>query len=72
MVGNKCGVATMGSLILLHKPEDLGTGKPAFTMLSIDFDSPKSKIVASARPRKTQNSEFSWLVTSVGLQPWVP
>ena len=71
MVGEKCGVATMGSLILLHKPEDFGTGKSVFTTLSIDFDSPNSKIVANADPRKTHNYECAWLLRNLMLQPWV-
>ena len=72
MVGENLGVATMGPLILSHKPEDFGTGKSVFATLSIDFDSPNSKSVANADPRKTHNYEFSWLVRNSALQPWVP
>ena len=71
MVGDKCGVATMGSLILLHKPEDFGTGKSAFTTRSIDSDAPESKIAADADPHKTHNYECAWLLRNVMLQPWV-
>ena len=71
MVGNKCGVATMGSFILLHKPEDFGTGKFAFTTRSIDFDPPESKNVADADPSKTHNYECAWLLRNLMLQPWV-
>ena len=70
MVGEKCGVATMGSLILLHKPEDFGTGKSAFTTRSIDSDPPESKNVADADPSKTHNYECAWLLRNLMLQPW--
>ena len=72
MVGEKCGVAAMGSLSLLHKPKDFGTGESVFTTLSIDFDPPNSKNVANADPRKTHNYECAWLFRNLMLQPWVP
>jgi len=72
VVDEKCGVATMGSLILLHKPEDFGTGKSVVTTRYVVLHLPNSKNVANVGPHKTHNYEFSWLVRSVGLQPWVP
>ena len=72
MVGKKFGVATMGSSNLLYKPEAFGTGTSVVTTRYIVLHAPNSKNVANARPHKTQNYEFSWLVRSVGLQPWAP
>ena len=72
MVGEKFGVATMGSSILLYKAEDFGTGESVLTTMSIVLHSPNSKNVANVDPHKTHNYEFSWLVRSFGLQPWAP
>ena len=63
MVGEKFGVATMGSLILFNKPEDFGTGNPAFTTLSIAFHSQNCKNVPNFDPRRTHIYELSWLVS---------
>ena len=62
MVGDKFGVATMGSSILLYKAEDFGTGESVLTTTLSVPHSPNSKNVANADPHKTHNYECSWLV----------
>ena len=71
MVGENLGVATMGSLILSHKPEDFETGRSVLTTVSIVSRSPNSKNVAHVGPHKTHNYECSGFVRNLGSQPWV-